>query len=208
MKVMETHRIETVEQLLEVYGSPLDRSLAKELDHLSDHYIALINASPFVVIATVGPDGLDCSPRGDPAPVVAVEDAKTLYLPDRRGNNRIDSLRNMVVDPRVSLLFMIPGVGETMRVNGTAEILTDPELLTRFSMQGKPPRSVIRVNVEKAYFQCQKALARSQLWSPDSIIERSSLPTAGRMQQAVLGNTFDGATYDAEYPDYMKRTMY
>lgn len=200
--------IRDLDQLVGIYGPPLERSLAKELDHLSEQYREIIAASPFVVLATVGEEGTDCSPRGDPAPVAYVDDPKTVLLPDRRGNNRIDSLRNIVRDPRVSLLFLIPGMGETMRINGRAELTTDPALLKRFEMQGKPPRSVIRVHVERAYFQCQKALARSKLWDPASVVDRETLPTAGQMQQRVLGPDFDGAAYDAAYPEHMKKTIY
>ncbi|MEO1292566.1 MAG: pyridoxamine 5'-phosphate oxidase family protein [Pseudomonadota bacterium] len=199
--------VRTVEALELLYGAPSQRSLTKEIDFVSDEYKALIEASPFVVIASVGPEGLDCSPRGDPPGFVSVVDAKTLLLPDRRGNNRIDTLKNLVRDPRVSLLFMIPGVGETLRVNGTAEIVVEPALLARFAMGGKEPRSVLRIAVERVYFQCQKALVRSKLWSEESRVALASLPSAGDMLSA-LDQAFDGGAYDAGYPAHMKKTIY
>ncbi len=198
----------TLEDLEAHYGTPKETSLVKEIDHISDHYRAFIEAAPFVVLASVGPEGLDSSPRGDPAGFVAVEDAKTVLIPDRRGNNRIDTLRNIVRDPRISLLFLIPGVGETMRINGRAEISIDPDLLSRFVMQGKEPRSVIRVMVDRIYFQCQKALVRSRLWDPDTRIDRKMLPSTGQMIQALSKSDFDGASYDSEYPERMKREIY
>lgn len=202
------HTIESVAELEALYGEPVRTSLIKELDHISDHYRAFIEASPFCAVASCGPGGLDCSPRGDPAGFVRVVDRKTVMLPDRRGNNRLDTLRNLVVDPRISLLFLIPGVGETMRINGRAVISTDPELCADFAMQGKAASSVIVVTVERIYFQCQKALARSRLRDPDARIDRASLPTAGQMAQALSPEPFDGAAYDAEYPERMKKTMY
>jgi PPOX class probable FMN-dependent enzyme len=140
--------------LVALYGESSPAALTKEVDYLHPHYRAMIAASPFVVIATSGPGGLDVSPRGDPVGFVAIKDDRTLLIPDRRGNNRVDSLRNLITDPRIALLFLIPGVGETLRVNGRAEISIDPALLARFPMQGKLPRSVIVVHVETVYFQC------------------------------------------------------
>ena len=163
--------------LRELYGEPSEGAIAKEIDYVHPHYRAMIEASPFMVMATSGPDGLDVSPRGDPAGFVVVEDERTLLIPDRRGNNRADSLNNLIADPRIALLFMIPGVGETLRVNGRAEISVDPVLLERFPAQGKLPRSVIVVHVERVYFQCPKALVRSDLWNPAKHVERRSLPS-------------------------------
>ncbi|MCB8839229.1 pyridoxamine 5'-phosphate oxidase family protein [Aurantimonas sp. VKM B-3413] len=200
--------IRDIEALQRVYSEPpVARALTKELDHLSDHYRALIEASPFVLLASVGPEGLDCSPRGDAPGFVKVADQRTLLLPDRRGNNRIDTLKNIVRDPRVALLFLVPGVGETLRVNGTAEIDVDPALLALFDVGGKPAKSVLRIHVERVYFQCQKALARSRLWDPACQVERSTLPTAGDILSA-LDREFDGKTYDAGYPEHMKATLY
>ena len=202
------NRIETIEQLEAIYGEPSDRSVFKEIDHISDHYRAFIDKAPFVVVASSGPEGLDCSPRGDPAGFVRVVDRKTVQIPDRRGNNRVDTLRNIVRDPRIALLFLIPGVGETLRINGRAEVRIDPELLAAFEMDGKPPRSVISVSVDTVYFQCQKALARSRLWSADAHVPRSELPTAGDILKALSQDAFDGETYDRNYPAYMKDTIY
>ena len=151
-----------------LYGAPVPTSILKEIDHINEDYGRYIAASPFVILATSGPEGLDCSPRGDPPGFVRITDPKTLMIPDRRGNNRIDSLRNIVRDPRVALLFLIPGSGTTMRVNGKAELSTDPHLCASFSMQGKPPKCVIIIHVERAYTQCKKAIVRSQLWDSKS----------------------------------------
>ena len=191
-----------------LYGQSPPAAILKEIDHISDHYRAFIEASPFMILATSGPEGLDCSPRGDPKGFVRVIDRKTLVIPDRRGNNRIDSLRNIVRDPRVALLFLIPGVGETMRVNGTARLSTDPELCESFTMQGKAPASVIVVTAEKVYPQCPKALVRSKLWDPAQHIARSELPSMGTMIEAVSKGGLDGKSYDAAYPERLKQTIY
>lgn len=199
--------IRDMDALEQLYGEALPRSLIKEIDHLSDHYRAFVENSPFVLIASVGPEGLDCSPRGDAPGFVRVADCRTLLLPDRRGNNRIDTLRNIVRDPRIGMLFLVPGVGETLRVNGTAETDTDPDLLQSFEMSGKAPQSVLRVRIETVYFQCQKAIARSSLWDPSRQIDRSLMPSAGQMLSA-LSQGFDGKSYDAGYAEYMRKTLY
>ncbi len=174
-------RITSEAQLDALYGEPVPAAVTKEIDHVSPHYRAFIEKAPFVLLATSGPEGLDCSPRGDPPGFVKVVDAKTLLLPDRRGNNRVDTLRNLVRDPRIALLFLVPGAGETLRVNGRAEILVDPVLCEAFAMQGKPARSVVRVTAERVYVQCQKALVRSRLWDADSRIARGELPSVGQI---------------------------
>lgn len=194
--------------LVALYGTPAGASLTKEIDYIHPHYRAMIEASPFVVLATSGPDGLDASPRGDAPGFVTVADDRTLLIPDRRGNNRVDSLRNLLVDPRVALLFLIPGVGETLRVNGRAEISVDPDLLARFPAQGKLPRSVIVVHVETTYFQCPKALVRSDLWNPEKRIDRKALASTGTMLADISRGEFDGETYDREYPERLKATIY
>jgi PPOX class probable FMN-dependent enzyme len=204
---MATSILRNLAELEAVYGEPVRGSLMKEIDHLSPHYRAFVEHAPFVILASAGPGGLDCSPRGDAPGFVTIVDERTLLLPDRRGNNRVDTLRNVVVDPRVALLFLIPGVGETLRVNGTAEVDVDPDLLESFAIQGKAPRSVLRVHVERVYFQCQKALARSRLWEPDTRIERSRLPSTGEIL-AALDRDVDAAAYDAEYPERMRQTIY
>jgi PPOX class probable FMN-dependent enzyme len=190
------HRVSSVEELEAIYGVPLGQSLVKELDRISDHYRAFIEKAPFVTMATCGPEGLDCSPRGDPPGFVRVVDEKTLMLPDRRGNNRIDSLRNLVRDPRISLLFLIPGVNETIRINGRADIVVDPDLCESFAINGKLPRSVLVVTVDRIYFQCQKALVRSRLWDAEAQIPRSDLPSTGKMLEALSEDDFDDAEDD------------
>ena len=202
------HRITTLEQLDKLYGEPVPAAIIKDIDYISEHYRAFIDKAPFVVVATVGPEGLDCSPRGDPPGFVRVRDAKTVLIPDRRGNNRIDLLRNIVRDPRISLLFMISGIANTLRINGRAEICTDPDLLATFSIHGKSPRSVLIVTAERVYTQCPKALVRSRLWSQDAQIARSELPSSGEMLQSLSKGGIDGAEYDRVYPQRLKETIY
>jgi hypothetical protein len=201
-------RITSVEGLEALYGAPNERSILKEIDYVSDHYRAFIDRSPFVVVATAGPEGLDCSPRGDGPGFVRVADRKRLLMPDRRGNNRLDTLRNIVRDGRIALLFLIPGVGETLRVNGRAAVRVDPELCASFETEGKIPKSVVEITVETVYFQCQKALVRSRLWDPDARVERSELPSTGSILQALVGTGFDGEAYDRGYSEHLKETIY
>ena len=195
-------------QLDALYDAPVPTSILKEVDYITDDYRKLIEASPFAILATSGPEGLDCSPRGDPSGFARVADRKTLMIPDRRGNNRIDSLRNIVRDPRVALLFLIPGIGTTMRVNGRAKLTVDPELCASFAMEGKNPKCVIVITVERAYTQCLKAIVRSRLWDPAMHVAKSELPTVGEMMERLSKGGFDGKAYDAEYPERMKRTIY
>src|SRR3954447_20591274 len=171
------HRITSIEQLEALYGLPSGPAVFKEIDHVNAQYRAFIEAAPFFALATSGPEGVDCSPRGDEPGFVRIADEKTLLIPDRRGNNRIDSLRNIVRDPRVSLLFLVPGVSETIRVIGRAAISTDPALLESFIFAGKVPRAIIVVSVESVYFQCAKALIRSKLWDPSRHVDRKALPS-------------------------------
>ena len=199
--------VSTVEQLENLFGTPHTQSMIKEIDYISEDYARFIEKAPFLVMASSGPGGLDTSPRGDPAGFVRIHDAKTLLIPDRRGNNRIDTLRNLVTDPRISLIFLIPGVGETLRVNGTAKIIVDEELCQSFAMQNKKANCVIAVKTEQVYFQCQKALVRSKLWDPSCHIERSELPSTGTIIQN-LDKNFDGDTYDKNYPERLKSTIY
>ncbi len=203
-----SHRITTLAQLDAVYGKPTERALVKELDHLNADYQAFVRASPFVVLASVGEEGLDCSPKGDPAGFVHILDERTLAVPDRPGNNRVDNLRNILADPRVSLLFIIPGVGETLRVNGRATISIDPALLARFEMRGKLPRSVIVVEIDAAYFHCSKSIVRSALWSPEAQVARTSLPSPGQMHHRLSGGVVDGAAYDRELPQRTEAGLY
>ncbi len=203
-----SHHVTTEADLDRLYGKPMQVAVIKEIDHISDHYRAFIEKSPFMVVATVGPEGLDCSPRGDPAGFVRVVDAKTVMIPDRRGNNRIDSLRNIVRDPRISLLFLIPGIGQTMRINGRAVISADPQLCNSFEMQGKAPQTVIIVTVERMYFQCPKALIRSRLWDAAGHVAPSELPSPGQIVEALTRGEIDATAHDAAYPQRVKETIY
>src|ERR1700712_1193529 len=163
--------ITTLDQLVAVYGEVGLASTAKVADRVTPHYRIMIEKSPFVALATSGPEGLDCSPRGDLPGFVRIHDEKTLMMPDRRGNNRIDSLRNIVRDPRIGLLFLIPGSGSTLRVNGHAVISADPDLLDSFRVDGHAPRTVIVITVEAAYFQCARAIIRARLWEPEAQVD-------------------------------------
>ena len=204
---MTAHLLTTLEQLDAHYGEPSARAVAKEIPKLNAPYRAFIEHAPFVTLATCGPEGLDCSPRGDAAGFVRILDDRTLAIPDRPGNNRIDSLRNLVRDPRVALLFLVPGAGETLRVNGRAAISVDPDLIASFAVGGKPPRAVLLVTIETVYFQCSKALMRSKLWDPSLHVKPGTLPSAGAMIAAVSAG-FDSTAYDAEAPARLKQTMY
>lgn len=200
--------VTSIEQLEALYGTPKGGAVYKEIDYISDHYRAFIEKAPFVVVSTCAAEGLDSSPRGDPAGFVRVVDRHTVLIPDRRGNNRLDTLKNIVRDPRISLLFLIPGVGEALRINGRATITTNPELCASFAINGKAPKSLIRVTAERVYFQCQKALIRSRLWDPAARIDRAELPTAGTIIEALSPEPFDGKAYDDNYPAYMKEVIY
>jgi PPOX class probable FMN-dependent enzyme len=205
---MVDHIIRDLPSLEALYGEVNEVSALKEITYLHPHYAAFIRASPFAVLATAGEHGLDASPRGDPAGFVEIVDDKTLLLADRRGNNRIDSLRNILANPQVALLFLVPGVGETMRVNGRAEISVDPELLARFSLNDKLPRSMLVIHIESVFFQCSRALIRSELWNSERHIPRSALPSTGQMLAAVTDQRIDGETYDRELPPRLKATLY
>jgi PPOX class probable FMN-dependent enzyme len=205
---MTAHVIGTVEQLESLYGMPPQTSIRKEVDHLTVEYQDLIERSPFVALATSGSGGIDCSPKGDPAGFVRVVDSKTLRIPDRKGNNRLDGLRNIIEDPRVGLLFLIPGLGETLRVNGTAKLVTDPEILGTFEMRGRTPTVVIDVTVESAYYHCSKAIIRSKLWEPDGWPDVTDAPTCGRMIGAITGGEMDGDEIDRTYPQRQLDNLY
>ncbi|MCU1364924.1 MAG: pyridoxamine 5-phosphate oxidase [Ilumatobacteraceae bacterium] len=200
--------IRTIAELEALYGEPVASSLTKEIDHLTDLHAEYIHASPFVLVATSGPGGVDCSPRGDPAGFVRVADERTLLMPDRRGNNRLDTLRNLVVDPRIGLLFLIPGIGVTLRVNGTAELSTDLALRESFAMGDKLPATVVVVAISSVYTQCPKALIRSSLWDPEQFRTADELPTVGQINTAITHGEFDGAAYDAAYPERVRQTIY
>lgn len=207
----DPHTITSVERLREVYpAAPGPLSLRKETTSLTPAYAALIAASPFVVVATVGRGGLDQSPRGDAPGFVTVRDERTLVIPDRRGNNRLDTLLNLVADPRIGLLFLVPGVGEQLRVRGTAVISTDPDELERHAVSGAVPASVIVVTIERVYFQCARAITRSRLWDPETRADRSTLPTAGRMslEAGGFGTEAEAAAYDDALDERQRATLY
>jgi hypothetical protein len=200
--------VATIEQLEAIYGPTNDASTVKVADHVTPSYRVMIGKSPFAALATSGPEGLDCSPRGDLAGFVRIHDAKTLMMPDRRGNNRVDSLRNIVRDPRVALLFLIPGSGSTLRVNGRAHVSADPELLSSFKMEGKAPRTVIVMTVDEIYFQCARAIVRSDLWNPDKRVDPKSLPTPGQILAEMSDNRVGGEEYDRAWPERARQTMW
>jgi uncharacterized protein len=200
--------VATVEELEAIYGQTNDASTVKVADRVTPLYRILIEKSPFAALATSGPEGLDCSPRGDLPGFVRIHDDKTLLMPDRRGNNRIDSLRNIVRDPRVALLFMIPGCGNTLRVNGRAKISTDRDLLASFAVNEKAPRSVIVVTVEEMYFQCARAIIRSDLWNPDKRVDPKTLPTPGQVLAEMSENKVGGEEYDRAWPERARKTMW
>ena len=204
--------VSSIETLEEIYRDPVsERSQWKEIDHINDLYRKFIEASPFLVLATSGKHGIDCSPRGDPPGFVRVVSPKCIQIPDRRGNNRLDSMRNVLDNPAVGLIFLVPNAGETLRVSGTAEILTDADLCASFAVNDKPASSVLSIRVDKAYYQCQKALKRSSLWRQQSQERPADLPTAGQLAMhfsAEHGVELDGERYDEGYDEHMKNTMY
>lgn len=204
---MATRVIESESELRELVGTPSELVAAKIADRLNDLTRPFIERSPFVCVATARPDGgLDVSPRGDPAGFVRILDERTLLLPDRPGNRIADTLTNLLVDSRIALLFLIPGVGDTFRVNGTASIVDDPELLAESAVEGKVPKLGILVHVEEAYTQCPKALLRSDLWNPERHVERSELPRSGEILRAVADPELDVEDYeDARAERYRRR---
>jgi PPOX class probable FMN-dependent enzyme len=200
--------IQSIDELEAIYGEVSEGARRKEVDHLIEPYRQFVAASPLAMLASVGEEGLDCSPKGDAPGFARVLDPNTIAIPDRRGNNRIDNLRNIVRDPRVSLLFLIPGVSETLRVNGRAAISADPDLLADFAVDGKPPRTVILVTVERVYFHCAKAMLRSKLWQPESWPDRAAVPTSGEMLRCIIQGDFDGDQYDRDLPARLAATLY
>jgi uncharacterized protein len=200
--------IATIEQLEAIYGFPGEASTVKVAEEITPSYRALIEKSPFAALATSGPEGLDCSPRGDVPGFIRVHDEKTLMMPDRRGNNRVDSLRNIVRDPRVALLFLIPGSGSTLRVNGRAHVSADPALLACFKMDGKAPRTVVVMTVEEIYFQCARAIVRSDLWNPDKRVDARTLPTPGQILAEMSENRVGGGEYDRAWPERARQSLW
>jgi PPOX class probable FMN-dependent enzyme len=205
---MSDHFITTMAQLESIYGEKNPNSVIKEIHYISSGYRKLIEAAPFVAIATAGPEGLDCSPKGDAPGFVRVLDDMTLAIPDRPGNNRIDGFRNIVRDPRIALLFLIPGCGETLRVNGRASISIDPELMRSFAVNGKLPRCVLVVHVESIYFHCAKAIMRSKLWDDASKVDRKSLPSTGTILAELSNGKAGGEQYDRELPERHRAMLY
>ncbi len=205
---MDPNQIQSIDELESLFDTPGEAAIRKEVDRLVPVYRRLIEASPFYVMATNGSGGLDCSPRGDPAGFVQVLDDRHIALPERRGNNRIDSLRNLIDDPRVGLLFLVPGKSETLRVNGRARITTDPALMEQTAMKGKPPQCVIVVEIETVFFQCARALLRARLWDPESRELSEGTPTAGEMLAGVPESSIDGAAYDDGLDERQARTLY
>jgi PPOX class probable FMN-dependent enzyme len=202
------HLITTMEQLQTIYGEKVPASVVKEIDYICGAYRKLIEAAPFLAVATSGPEGLDCSPKGDPAGFVRILDEKTLAIPDRPGNNRIDGFRNIIRDPRIALLFLIPGVGETLRVNGRASISIDPELMQGFAVNGRLPRCVLIIHIETIYFHCAKAIVRSKLWDESTKIDRKSLPSTGSIIAELSEGKLGGEKYDREAPERIKAQLY
>jgi uncharacterized protein len=200
--------IASIEALEAIYGQPNEASTAKVASRITPQYRVLIDKSPFAALATSGPEGLDCSPRGDLPGFVRVHDDKTLMMPDRRGNNRVDSLRNIVRDPRVALLFLIPGAGSTLRVNGNAQLSIDSGLLASFAVEGRAPRSVIVMTVDEIYFQCARAIVRSDLWNPDKRVDPGMLPTPGQILADMSENRVGGEDYDRAWPERARQTLW
>jgi PPOX class probable FMN-dependent enzyme len=200
--------ITTVAELEALYGLPGETSTVKVTDRIIPAYRAFIEASPFVALATSGPEGLDCSPRGDVAGFVRIDDERTLMMPDRRGNNRTDSLRNIIRDPRCAFLFLVPGSGTTLRVNGHAHVDTDEGLCASFAVEGKTPRSVVVMTTEAVYFQCARAIVRSDLWNPEKHVDPHSLPSPGSILAALSADRVGGEDYDRAWPERAKATMW
>lgn len=199
--------LRTLDELDNIYGPIGEASLIKVTNHLTKAYQQIVEQSCFCTLSTVGPEGLDCSPRGDAGPVVRIQDSRTLLMPDRRGNNRIDSLKNIIGDPRVSLMFMIPGWNNVLRINGKAEISVDPELLATFEIDEKQPRSVIQISIGEVYFQCARALMRADLWNPEKQISKTDVPSPGQIMQEIKDG-FDGKTYDDAWLERAKTSMW
>ena len=199
--------IRTIEDLRHIYADVTEASVAKVTSMLTPEYRSMIEASPFMALATVGPEGLDCSPRGDSGSCVRVQDPRTLLLPDWRGNNRVDSLMNIIRDPRVGLMFLIPGSNTAMRVNGSAVVSVEASLLQSFEMDDHHPRSVIVITIGEVYFQCARAIMRAQLWNPETFVEPAALPSAGAMLKAAKAG-FDQTTYDREWAGRAAATMW
>jgi uncharacterized protein len=204
---MTDHLVTDLAALEALFGAVAAPSLAKETDSLHPVYARWLAQARFALLATNGAQGLDVSPRGDAGPIVRIVDEQTLLLPERRGNNRIDSLRNLVADPRIGLLFMIPGVGETLRVRGRAQISVEPELLASFEHEGKRPICVLRIAVDKVFFQCARSILRSRLWHPQEH-DTAGVPSPGTMLAALTRGQIDGGAYDSALPQRQRESLY
>ncbi|MEZ5801192.1 MAG: pyridoxamine 5'-phosphate oxidase family protein [Nitratireductor sp.] len=200
--------VASLEELEAVYGQPGETSLAKETIGVIPQYRAFIEASPFCALATIGPEGMDCSPRGDVAGFVRVHDERTLMMPDRRGNNRTDSLRNIVRNPNVALMFMVPGSTNCLRINGTARVTFDRQLCASFEIAGKTPRSVVVIRTDAVYFQCGRAILRSHLWEPGAWADISHLPTPGQILASLSDGRVGGDDYDREWSGRAVSTLW
>ncbi len=195
-------------ELEAIYGKPGKAATVKVADHIAPEYRAWIASSSFCALATVGPEGVDASPRGDIGEVVFELDEKTLAMPDRRGNNRMDSLRNIVRDGRVALMLLTKGSSTVTRVNGRAEVSVAPDLLERFAVKGQLPRSVIVIHIEEIYFQCSRAVMRAGLWDVENWPDISALPSAGEILKAQTAGEMDAVAYDKEWPERAKKSMW
>ncbi|MEM7253159.1 MAG: pyridoxamine 5'-phosphate oxidase family protein [Pseudomonadota bacterium] len=201
--------VESLERLRMLYGQPSERARLKELKTLDKHCRHFISLSPFVVVASAGANGrLDCSPRGDAPGFVRVLDNHTVLLPDRRGNNRVDTLSNIVEHPQVGLLFFIPGVEETLRLNGRAEVVLDDDLLAPSTVNDRAPRSGLKIAIEEVFLQCSKALVRSRLWDAEAQIERRSFPSLGQILADQIANTEDPEEIDRQLEVNKKESLY
>ena len=205
-------KLDSLESLQQNYGGAVgERSLWKEIDHVNELYRKFIEASPFLILASQGENGIDCSPRGDPPGFVRVASPRCIQIPDRKGNNRLDSMRNIIANPAVGIIFLIPGASETLRISGQAEILVDAELCASFAINGRPASSVMSVQIDKVYYQCQKAIARSRLWDPEAQVVATELPTAGQLARhfsAEHGVEMDADSYDADYARQLAEKLY
>lgn len=202
----DPHAVTTLEQLAALYEAPRELVLKKVTDRLHAPTLRFIGLAPFCLLATAGSKGVHCTPRGDAPGFVAALDETTLALPDRRGNNRLDALRDILENPEVALLFLVPGAGEALRVNGRARITTDPALRARFVAEGKEPATVLLVAVREVYMQCAKSIMRSSLW--DGRKRPAGLPSMGEMLAAHTAGAVEPASYDAEAPARLVATMY
>lgn len=203
---MSYETLQTLDALHALYGTPGESSTRKVAGRITPGYRQWIERAKFCALTTVGPEGTDCSPRGDDGPVVQIMDDQTLALPDWRGNNRIDSLRNVVRDPRVTLMLMVPGSANVVRINGQGAVSADPTLLGQFDRKGAQPRSVILIRIEEIYFQCARALIRSGLWAGQD--QSVGLPTPGTLLAEMTDGAIDGTAYDADWPDRAKASMW